>query len=138
MVKIFICIFYFIFMICYFLLGGILYVYRREYYDIFIIFVRINKYIFYGGGITLFFLSSSVKFIIGNITESSKFFKQINMIFYIVQYINLFIFFAICISVFWVVVFSLKFGVWECQTLDLVFKYCTRKWIKYCWCDSKC
>lgn len=84
MVKIFICIFYFIFMICYFLLGGILYVYRREYYDIFIIFVRINKYIFYGGGITLFFLSSSVKFIIGNITESSKFFKQINMIFYIV------------------------------------------------------
>lgn len=46
--------FYFIFMICYFLLGGILYVYRREYYDIFIIFVRINKYIFYGGGITLF------------------------------------------------------------------------------------
>ena len=111
MVKIFICIFYFIFMICYFLLGGILYVYRREYYDIFIIFVKINKYIFYGGGIALFFLSSSVKFIIGNVTESSKFFKQINMIFYIVQYINLFIFFAICISVFWVVVFSLKFGV---------------------------
>lgn len=55
MVKIFICIFYFIFMICYFLLGGILYVYRIKYYDIFIIFVRINKYIFYGGGITLFF-----------------------------------------------------------------------------------
>lgn len=86
----------------------------------FIIFVRINKYIFYGGGITSFFLSSSVKFIIGNITELRNF-KQINMIFYIVQYINLFIFFAICISVFWVVVFSLKFGVWECQTLDLVF-----------------
>ena len=109
-IKVFICIFYFILMISYFLLGGFLYVYRREYYDIFIIFVRINKYIFYGGGITLVFLSYIVKFIIANITESSKFFKQFNMIFSIIQYINLFIFFAICISVFWVVVFSLKFG----------------------------
>lgn len=110
MINFFICILYFILIISYFLFGGFLYVYRREYSDIFIIFEIVNKYIFYGGAFSLIFISTAMKFIVGNITKKSKLVKQFNMIFYTVQYINLFIFFAICISVFWVVVFSLKFG----------------------------
>lgn len=67
--KVFICILYFILIISYFLFAGFLYVYRREYSDIFIIFEIVNKYIFYGGAFSLIFISTAMKFIVGNITK---------------------------------------------------------------------